>query len=75
MLAPTVPPQHNLHVPAAAHQLALGLAEMLVQVEAVCHRERCGPDCEVARAARRVAINAAALARELTAERAREVGA
>ena len=54
-----------LHSPAAAQRLATGWAEVLVDVEARCASEGCGPDCEVRRAVAKVAVSAARLAHEL----------
>ena len=64
----------SLTAASAAHRLASGLAELLVEVEARCLSETCGPGCEIRAAAARVAVNAAALALELARELA-EVGA
>lgn len=55
----------ELLAPAAARRLAAALAELLVEVTAQCQADGCEPTCELAVAARRVAVDAAALAREL----------
>ncbi len=68
MLAPPVRPQLNLHASAAVRQLASGFAELLVEVEAGCQRDGCGPGCDLRAAVARVAISAAELARELGRE-------
>ena len=65
MLAPTVRPHLNLHAPAAARQLASGWAELLVEVQAQCEADHCGPGCEVRVAVAKVAVSAATLARDL----------
>lgn len=61
----------RLRAPAAAGELAAAFAELAVQVEAGCQRDGCAPDCALAQAARKVAVSAAALAREWAAEGSR----
>ncbi len=54
--------------PAGARRLAAGLAELLVVIEGGCAAAGCGADCQLAVTGRRVAVNAALMARELGPE-------
>jgi hypothetical protein len=73
MIAPPRPSQAQRtepQAPAVAGKLASALAELAIQVEADCQAQGCAADCELARAARRVAVSAAALAHDWATEAA-----
>ena len=55
--------------PIAAADLGRTMAAFLVEVESDCERDGCAPDCEVAVAARKLAVVAAALERDMAEER------
>ena len=59
----------------AAARLAEKAATLAVVVESQCQRDGCAPSCGVAVAARRLAVGAAALAREPDVAAGAEVAA